>query len=332
MYLMKVSSGLLEVGNFFLTSPFQDFLGLGTTHRTNDTFYIDENVKIERSLNYNEFVIEIQKQNFTDITKKDSFIFYVGNDTNIYGIEDEIKDGQSQYQKIIYNDKYLQCYTSDDRKIWNNVGGLQVDSINKQGFKKDSEQFFILNDYKVYTNPYIIIQNLDQNSKAEMYDTNNILLKTRLFDENRVCQIYLDYNMQGYFKFYDVNNNLLYTTSILNLGYGDIYCFSLYDLQLIYNTVVLNEDPTYINVSYDVVTLKNISTTEIYTNLQASTQTSFDDIFELSLDNITFTPTINIDSININQEIPIYIKTTKGATNNNFLVRNFELKIEKIPS
>ena len=183
MYLMKVSSGLLEVGNFYLTSPFQDFLGLGITHRTNDTFYIDGDVKIERSLNYNEFVIEIQKQNFTDITKKDSSIFYVGNNTNIYGIEDEIKAGQSQYQKIIYNDKYLQCYTSDDRKIWNNVGGLQLDSINKQGFKKDSEQSFVLNDYKVYTNPYITIQNLDQNSKVEMYDTNNNLLKTRLFDE-----------------------------------------------------------------------------------------------------------------------------------------------------
>lgn len=334
MSLIKVSSGLLEVENFYLISPFQDFLGLGTTHRDNTNFYIDDNVKIERNLNYSEFVIEIKKQNFTNLTKKDSFIFYVAKDVDMYGIEDEIKAGQSQYHKIIYNDKYLQCYISNDRKNWTNVGGLQLDSINKQGFKKDSEQSFILNEYKVYTNPYVTIQNLDQNSKVEFYDINNNLIKTRLFDENKICQIYLDYCMTGYFKIYDINNNLINTSQNLNLEYGDIYYYSLYEieLELIYNSVVLNENPTYLQEKYDVVNLKNISVDKTYENLLISTQTSYDDTIELSLDNITFTNTVAITTIASNQQIPIYIKIIKGATNLNFLVRNFEFKVTKAPS
>lgn len=331
MQLLKVSDGLLEVENFYLTSSFSDFLGEGTTHRDSGLFYIDVNTKIERNFNYSEFLIEIEKENWININKADVFQFYVIHNNEEYGVEDNFKNLQSQYQKIIYNDKYLQCYVSDDNLNWVNVGGLFLDSIDKQGFKKSSANPIILKNYKVYKNPFLTIQNFDENVKVELYDSSNNKLKERLFDSSRKCEIYLDSCLNGHFKFYDTSGNLIYQSQTMYLKYGDVYFLNPYSIELIYRGVVLDDSPTCLYDFTEEVILKNISTTgETYTDLNITTKTKFDDTVLLSLDNVIFSNSVIVNTISPNDEVSIYIQITKGLTNHNFECRDFEFEVTKI--
>lgn len=330
----------MEVENFYLTSNFPDYFAEGIIERKDGNFYINGNNKIEREFNYQNFVIEICKNIWDNIDITDEFICYIASDNNLYGIKDDITNGQSEFIKIICNDNYIQTYISQDKKIWDNIGGIQLkenELINKQGFQKNSNKQATIKDYKIYTNPYVTIQNLSQNYKVELYDTNNTLMKSRLFEENMQCQIFLDYCMNGYLKFYDDNNNLIYTSDTLSLQYGDIYTFTNYELELYYMNnditsdikTTLNQDQN-LNIQIEQVILKNISNIDNYNNLQISIETKFDDIVQLSLDGGNFNNTIIIDTLNNQSEVSIYIRISKSATNNNFNYRNFQLFINKV--
>lgn len=341
MKLIKASDGLLEIENFYLTSPFPDFLGEeGIIHRDDENFYIDGNSKIERNFTYSNFVIELYKLNWENINITDEFIFYIGSDSNLYGIKDDISNGQSQYLKIICNDGYIQTYMSNDKKIWNNLGGIELKAdelIIKQGFQKNSKQSLLIKDYKVYSSPYITVQNLPENYKAELYDENNNLLKTRIFDENMKCEIFLDYCLNGYIKLYNDKDVLIYETDLLYLQYGDTYTYSDYDLELYYMNENITPDPsTMLNiddggsVEVEEVILKNVSLIDNYANLEISSKTKEDEVIKLSLDNETFNDTVVIEELDMNQEVSIYIQITKGSSNHNFICRNFQLLVSKI--
>lgn len=331
MKLIKVTDGLLEAEQFSLASSFPDYFNKNDIIIGEDNnVIINSNNKIERNVFYSEFLIEISKNNWDDIQEDENFLFYIGVDENIYGIQDNLINGQSLYQKIIYNDNYLQTYVSEDKQHWNNLGGLRIKSISRQGFKKSSPNPVVLKEYKIYRNPYITIQNFSKNVKVELYDEADNKVKERFFNENLECTIFLDYCMKGYLKFYDTNSDLLYTSDVLDLQYGDVYCYSNYELELEYKNRTLTDIPTCLEDPEELIILKNVSIDKTYYNLKLFAETPYDDTILLSLDGESFGNNVVISKIKPNDKIDIYIRIVKGKTNHNFVCRDFELKLEQL--
>lgn len=334
MQLLKVKNGLLEKDNFYMTSPFEDFLGTSTTHRDGDSFFIDGNEIIERLFPYQNFLLEIKKENWAEVTDSDRILIYVSDSVDLYGIvEDGQGSEQTPYLRIIVIDGYIQTYASLDGISWENIGGADLygKTIVKQGFRKDSPKSFRLMDYHVYSSPYLTIQNFPEGYKAELYDTSNALIKERLFDENSECQIYLDYNLQGYFKIYDLNGTLIFTSATTDFKQGDIFIACEFDLELIYKEVILPKDEVTEMGTYgsgQKVTLHNISTTQTYTNLKISTEIDSNDIIELSFDNVNYSPTLTVPSLAPDGEIDIYVMITRGDGTSSFVTREFMFKVE----
>jgi hypothetical protein len=329
--LLKVKNGLLEAENFFLVSNFGDFAASNNVTRDISTgkLKLTSDNKIERLFNYNEFLIEVQKENF--ITPGNYSMIYLGNDGYTFGIRDDEPNTQHKYWKILKQDKYIQAYASTDGINYINIGGMEFsEDITKQGFMKYGTEDFILDDYKVYSTPYVTIQNYPTGTICELYDKENNLLTTRIFDDNLECKIYLNRNnVEGHFVFKDSNGNVIGNdTSSLILGYGDVWVCSPYNFEIIYHgSVVSNITPTLLQDLNELIVIKNVGSQD-HVDLVIGTQSSSDDLIELSLDGINYTNTVNIDIVQ-NEEKNIYVKVTKNANNHNFSVRDFQLIINE---
>lgn len=331
MKLIKVKDGLLEVENFFLTSSFSDFAGSANVARDINTGKLEliSNNKIERKFNYSEFVIELEKENFSNMVTDDYSMIYLGNDKYTFGIRDKKQGEQHKFWKLIKQDNYVQAYVSDDGVNYTNIGGINfTDLITKQGLQKCSNENFVLDNYKVYGSPYVTVQNFPENTVCELYDSNNNLLKTRTFNNDLECKVFLDGNIQGYFIFKDSSGNQIYKSDMLNLKYGDVYVFSKYELEVIYNgLVVTNTSPGVLKDLDESITIKNIDT-KGYTGLKIGIQTASDDLIQLSLDDQTYSDTVALDLLQ-GQSKDVFVKITKNVDNHNFSVRDFQLVIDE---
>ena len=332
MKLLKVKNGLLETENFFLVSPFNDFAGAANVSRDISTGKLEliSNDKIERQFNYNEFLIEVEKENFLTMEMDDYSMLYFGDGDFSFGIKDDDVNTQNKYWKILRQDGYIQAYVSSDGINYNNIGGMNfTPTLIKQGFMKHSKLPMVLDSYKLYANPYVTIQNFPENTICEFYDISNILIKTRTFDVNMECKVYLDSNnVQGYFIFKDTNSNILYTTDNINLSYGDVWIISPYNFEILYlGNVVTNVNPATLQDLNEVVVIRNVDT-QSHANITIGTQTSGNDLIELSLDGVTFGSTVTFD-IAQNEEKNIQVRITKNANNHSFSVRDFQLVINE---
>lgn len=331
MKLLKVKDGLLEAENFFLTSSFCDFAGESNVTRdiSIGKLKLISNNKIERKFDYNEFVIEIEKENFIDMGIDDYSMLYLGNENYTFGIRDKEQNKQNKYWRILRQSNHIQAYISKDGANYINIGGMEfAEPLTKQGFMKYSDEDFILNNYKVYANPYVTIQNFPEGTICEVYDLNNNLIKTRVFNADLECKVFIDSKMDGYFTFKDVEGNLIYTTGVIQLGYGDIWVFSPYNFEIIYHgNVVTNVNSALLQDLEEMVIIKNIGDKD-YTNITIGTQTSSNDLIQLSLDGITYSDTVTIDMAQ-NQQKGIYVKIVKNAENHSFNVRDFQLTINE---
>ena len=329
MKLIKVKDGLLEVENFFLTSSFSDFAGSANAARDISTGKVKliSNSKIERNFNYAEFVLEVEKRNFGSMGEDDYAALYFDNEKYAFGIKDKKQDEQHKFWKILKQDTYIQAYVSDDGINYTNIGGMNfAEEILHQGFEKYSGEGFILDNYKVYGSPYITLQNFPENTICELYDENDDLLKIRTFDSNMECKVFLDSNIKGYFIFKDINGNELYRSDLLDLKYGDVYVFSQYELEIIYNgLVVTNTSPGILKDLDESITIKNIDTVD-YTGLNIGIETASNDLIQLSLDGVTYFYTVTLD-LEQGQSKDIFVKITKNVDNHNFSVRDFQLVI-----
>lgn len=329
MNLIKVKDGLLETENFFLVSSFADFAGSSNVSRDISTgkLKLVSNNKIERSFNYNEFVIEVDKQNFKAIGEDEYMSFYLSSASYAFGIKEANVSTQHEFLKLIKQDNYIQAYTSDDGVNYQNIGGMQLDeSIVKQGFAKNSNEDFILNEYKVYSCPYITIQNFPEGTTCELYDSKNTLLRTRSFDDNLECKVFIDGNMQGYFIFKDSSQNVIYKSDTLSLNYGDTYVFSSYDLEIIYNGTAVNNQGALLDDLEETITIKNTSNTA-YADLKLAIETSSNDLIQISLDGTNYADSATISNLEASGQTTIYLKITRNADNHNFAVRDFQLVI-----
>lgn len=331
MKLIKVKDGLLEVENFFLTSSFSDFAGSANVSRDISTSKVKliSNNEIERNFNYDEFVLEVQKENFSSMDKDDYSAIYFDNEKYAFGIKDKKQDEQHKFWKILKQDNYIQAYVSDDGINYANVGGMNfTEGILHQGFEKYSDEDFILDTYKVYASPYFTVQNFPENTVCELYDENDNLLKTRVFDNSMECKVFLDSNIKGYFVFKDTAGNELYESDLIDLKYGDVYVFSKYELEIIYNgLIVTNTSPGILKDLDESITIKNVDTVD-YTGLNIGIETVSSDLIQLSLDDETYSDTVTLDLAQ-EQSKDIFVKITKNADNHNFSVRDFQLVISE---
>lgn len=329
MKLIKVKHGLLEAENFFLASSFSDFAGEANVTRDISTGKIKliSNNKIQRAFNYNEFVIEVEKENFQSMDKDEYSMLYLGNEDYTFGIRDNKKDEENKFWKILKRGDYIQAYSSNDGEDYENIGGMAFENVvTKQGFGKFSLEPLVLNNYKVYSAPYVTIQNFPEGTVCELYDKSENLIKVRLFDEDLECKVFLDYNLEGKFIFKNEEGDVIYESTILSLGYGDVYIFSPYNFEVIYRmNVVTNTNPAILQDLEEVITIRNIGD-KAYSNISIGTETPSNDLIELSLDGEDYYDKValNIDKL---ESKDIYVKITKNADNNNFNVRDFQLVI-----
>ncbi|MBO0550823.1 hypothetical protein EXQ36_12705 [Clostridium botulinum] len=332
MKLIQVKNGLLEAENFFLGFFFSDFAGESNVTRDIKTgkLKLISNNKIERKFDYKEFVIEVEKENFSNIKDMDYSMLYLGNSDHIFGIKDLKSNEQNRYWKILKKDNYIQAYSSNDGKSYINIGGMEfIEPLTKQGFMKYSNKDFILNNYKVYVNPYVTIQNFPENTLCELYDLDNKLIKTRLFNSDMECKVFIDSNMSGYFIFKDRDGKVIYTSDVLQLQYGDMWVFSPYNFEIIYHgNVVTNVSPAMLQDLEELITIKNIGDKD-YNNIKIGTETPSNDLIQLSFDSINYADSLTIDSIKQRESKGIYVKITKNVENHNFAVRDFDLVISE---
>lgn len=332
MKLIKVKDGLLEAENFFLVSSFGDFAGEANVSRDISTgkLKIISNNKIERKFNYEEFVIEVEKENVIGMEEDDYSMLYLGNDNYTFGIKDKDLNQQNKYWKILRQENYVQAYSSSDGVNYTNLGGMKFsEPLSKQGFMKISKEDFKINKYKVYDNPYVTIQNFSDKTKCELYNKADNLLKTRVFNSEMECKVFLDSNdLEGYFIFKDSKDSIIYKTEHITLGYGDVWVFSPYNLEILYlGNVVTDINPALLQDLDELITIKNIGDKD-YAGIVIGTQTSSNDLVQLSVDGISYTDKITMD-IKKGEEKSLYVKITKNADNHNFNVRDFQLVINE---
>lgn len=330
MILLKVEDGKREVDNFYLTSSFSDYAGSSTVTRDPvlNTVSLISNDKIERDFPYEEFVVEVKKQNWGMFKPGDFNLCYIGTANDKWGIKDDTQ-GEHPYWKLLREDGYIQVYSSEDGKQWENLGGVKItEAITNQGFQKNGDSPFVLEDYRVYKRSYITILNFPQNTIAVLQDENGNEIRRRTFDENLQCELFLDYCMKGQLVFLDPLNNVIYTSSLIDLQYGDIYILSPYELEIIYHNKPV-ASPTMLDSLSEAITIKNVSSTnETYSNLTISTKDKSEDLIQLSYDGNTFTDTLALPEIKPEQEVIVYVNIYKSIDNHNFQVRDFQLIIE----
>lgn len=331
MELLKVKHGLLEVENFFLTSSFSDFAGSSNVSRdisTGKLQLISSHTKIERKFAFTDFVIEVVKENFNKMVTGDYVTMYLGNNEVNFGIKDTNQSTQNKYWKILRENDYIQAYVSIDGVNYLNIGGMRyADPLTRQGFQKSNADPLILDSYKVYSCPYLTVQNFPEDTICELYDFTDTLLKTRVFDASMECKIYLDYNnLNGYLVFKDPSGSILFTTNNFTFGYGDVWVISPYNFEIEYlGSVVTNVTPALLQDLDEVITIKNVGH-NAYNGINIGTETAGNDLIELSLDGLTYSSRLTLDFA-IDEIKQIYVKVTKNAANKNFSVRNFQLVI-----
>lgn len=77
-----------------------------------------------------------------------------------------------------------------------------------------------------------------------------------------------------------------------------------------------------------MITIKNIGNKD-YKEIKIGTETSSNDLIQLSFDGEHYFDNLTIDSIKQGESIDIIIKIIKNVENNNFNVRDFQLIINE---
>jgi hypothetical protein len=333
MKLFKIRNGLLEWDNYYETTPFNDLLGYGSTHRELDTVVINTNNEINRRIDYPNYMVEIEKENWSTGLEGDEFLFYVGNTHQRFGTKDYFHEEQHEFHRIVYLDKFVECYVSHDRTNWVNVGGLDISDIpiDSQGIRKVSENSLRLKNYGVYHDPFLTVRNFPENFKIKLYNSDGVLLKERLFTNNEEVDVFLDQPLQNaYMEIYDTDGLLVFTSDRMDITYGDMYALIEYELEAIYKGRILPEGeitPMDSHTYSELVSLKNTSDYQTYVNLTVGTEIETGDIIELSIDNVNFSDTVVIPEIVPLGIFDVYVKITRGNTGT-YVNRNFLLTVQ----
>lgn len=330
MPLVKCIDGIIEEENFYLTYA-TDFL------RGNNEYYIKDNIftiisgTIERNLLYKEFIIELKSKYKPN--NSDSIFFYV-KDINkqrigiLKNLDNEELNTEYTFLKIISYKGFLQVYSSTDSISWCNLGGCKLkNSIAVQGFELKGNTPFLLEAYKIYTNPYLNIYNYPRGYKTNLLNENDDILYTGVFNNLKQCSIFLEHCFKGKIQIFNTENNLVHQTELININYGDEYNLFPYDIELYYENSKVQSSETLLNNSSDKIIIKNVSN-EAYSNLKISITNEINntDKIQVSIDNINFSDSITIDTLEANQSKEIYI-CIENSSNVDKIYKKFNINI-----
>lgn len=311
MPLIKCTNGIIEEENFYLTYA-TDFL------QNNNEYFIKDNIftiisgTIERNFLYKEFIIELKSKYKPN--NSDSIFFYV-KDINrqrigiLKNLDSEEADNQYIFWKIISYKGFLQVYNSTDSIHWLNLGGCKLKNpITVQGFELKGNTPFLLEEYKVYTNPYLNIYNYPRGYKVNLVDENNNILYSGVFNNLKQCSIFLEHCFKGKIQIFNTENNLTHQTELIDINYGDEYSLFPYDIEMYYGNSKVHSSETLLNNSTDKIIIKNVSN-EIYSNLKVSITNEINnmDKIQISIDGVNFFDNLIIDSLEANQSKELYI-------------------------
>lgn len=328
MLFIKVKHGLLEEENFYLTSSASDFLGEGTWSRTDTDFKLFSG-EIKRKLPYKDgFVIDVKKKT-SDINIDTEYTMFIENDNAKFGLKEIKGDETAQYWRIIYHNGFIQTYSSQDGEIWLNKGGCNIEFEGDlfQGFEVKGGKELVITNYNIYNSPYLKLQNFPLNTVAQIYNSDNTIVKERVFDDKYECDIFLDKKINGYIKIFSDStlNTLLFTSSIRDFFQGDVFLFSNENIQLIYKNKVLDYEVTNIESYKECLIVKNSS--DIVANDIHIEVINNSEIIEISFDDTNYSKVICLDELNPQQEIKLYIKIVKDNNFQNFKTQQFDINI-----
>ncbi|ALN97817.1 hypothetical protein Bp8pS_138 [Bacillus phage vB_BpuM-BpSp] len=332
MSLVKIKEGLIESDNFYMYSDFDNFIGGAGYYRNENGFFMETSELIEREFLFEEFVVQIKKETWDNFKSGDSFVFFIQDKIDQYGIEENFDEQDSKpYYKIIFNNNYLQTYISDDGKEWTNIGGVHLDDskIIKQGFMRNGDNVLKLEEYILASDPYLTLKNLPEESYAKLLDSEGNIIIEKDTDSEGICKIFLNYFGTDFnVEIYDKNDQIIENKIIDRLNYGDTYLLCEYDFEIIYKDQVLNNDKRTLlnsNSLIQEIILKNKSDV-VYNNLEIKIEGN-DNVF-ISLSNNDNNPnnSLLLDSLDSKEEISLFIYLDKKY-NNDYLYNKFNLMI-----
>ena len=334
MRLIKVEDGLLEIENFFQTSPFSDFVGNFNGRRDNDLNKFElYSGYIERKFEYEQYVIMVYKQGSPLSDAEDNLIMYVREDGNRAGLKEsyDLGGGLYSYWKMLRYDGFTEAYASSDGIEWEHLGGGDTPPTKIQGFEIQGSSGFDILDYRVYKSPYITLWGFEEGYACIIEDEDENEVSSSVFNNEGKSQSLLENAIQGKFKVFNTDDNIVYESDIIRLQFGDVYTITEFvGLDLIYKGRVLDFTPTLLHSRKELVTIKNNSEST-YTDIGITPlipNPNNTDTIEISFDNTNFYPSLTLDEIEPDEEVDLYINITKDRTVMSYSTRHFILELD----
>lgn len=328
MPFIKQRHGLLEEQDFYLTSDFADFLVSGEVSRKDGTFTLKSGT-IKRHFTYESFVIDVQKE-YKQLTGEEQQAFFLETDRRIIGLYDCQGDGYAAYWRILCHDRFVQAYKSADGQEWVNVGGTLLENdepILYQGFRVQGGTALKFTRYTVYQGPYLTLQNFPEGFKAELCNTEGSPLRAALFDGQMTANIFLGYGQNGILIISDAADNVVYEAPAADYTLGEIYTYTAYLLEILYDGEVINYGPTQLDEKpVQRMILRNASANETYTDVTLAVSCVNGDQVQMSLDGTNYGEQVTVDTLAAGEEKPFYVKIGRKG-HSEFEVRYFEITI-----
>lgn len=200
-----------------------------------------------------EFVVQSKVDYMpTSATEAGGFVFKSITDSSI---EFETRGDNAEYYKysklIVDADSVLNAIATNNGKIWVNYGNTKFIDMNKMGFYIGEDAIntpFVVEEFIMYKNNNVIINNFDRKNIVEIYDENDNEITDKFSIKKKNTQIYIDGTDLLFpidflkIKVLDRDTGALYHEGIIKDVYGgDIYEYS-YDVEFYINEDLLTDE------------------------------------------------------------------------------------------
>lgn len=333
MELRKIEDGKIEINNYFVETPIGDFLGDFRASKSNGEFRLFEG-RVERPFSYEDFVILVKKKPKRLISGQE-LQMYTRVGGRVYGLSesgDVEQEETNSYWKLISYDGFVQGYMKDENDKWHNMGGADIaGEVEFQGFRATGGAELIIEDYEVYSSPYIYIFDVPQNYSAVVLDIEgNVVYEKRHSGLTGMIKLYVDDPKNGGIVLYNEEGLEVTRTELIDLKYGDKFLLSGHNLVMKYKGRVLDHNPTRLNDRVDIVELANLSESNIEERILITVDNQNDDEVYISFDGESYASELKLPKLEPLEHKDIYIKIVREiGTNNPFLMRKFSLEIDE---
>lgn len=331
MQLLRQRNGLREEENFYLCSNFSDFLGNGDANRHDGVFTLRRG-EIGRHFAYQDFLIEVKKQCCL-LQEKERHCFGVETNKRQIGIQEITGEESAPYWRIAGYDGYVQIYRSQDGLLWENMGGAALEddeTVKYQYFSVAGAQPLVLEDYRVYHDPFLTLQNYPEGMKASFYEHENEdgteeALIEAFFDEKMTARLFLDYNRHGVIQITNAEGALAATLAGRDYQMGELYTATDYLLEISYKDEAIDYGPTHLDTrSIQTLGIKNFSESD-YEHITLQIDHAPEDDITISLDGGQYEKNVVIDQLKAGETRQFFIKI--GGIGGQFKVRDFSLTV-----